>query len=458
MPSYQRKAASLEELREEVLLAFGPEARIVEATRVTRRGVGKWLARDEIEATVEVPEGAAPAGGVDASRLDPAGIAALLADADRGDGAPPRGPAAFGPGETSASGPEPDSRPEPVVPTTAEPAFRALLAAVERSLGVEAPHGDRPHDAEPNGARPGDAAPVDATSREAAPYVVPAVVAADRVTPLAFPELRPALAGGGSVPGKVRARVELTGVADPEAGLADADRSDADSSDADPSDADIVDAVIVDDDAAPRHVVPAAPPPPTRGAIGTIWRDGGGAGDGSGAGGSTGLAIRDPRRATPPAAGDLVLLVGLGDDAIRVAREISAGRGWPVSWVRVTSARRSGRSGTRAASRASVIADRRAALSARADALRLEREVMLAHAATLDDPFTAVAALRPDRVWAVVDASRTAEDTAEWVSRLDERVGVDGLAIVGTSFTRDRGTADRLGLPIAWEEPPEASA
>jgi hypothetical protein len=175
-----------------------------------------------------------------------------------------------------------------------------------------------------------------------------------------------------------------------------------------------------------------------------------------GASGHSGV-VRDPRRAVPPAAGDLVLLVGLGDDALHVAREISAERGWPVSWVRVTAARpgaRTGaRSGARAGARAGVISDRRAALAARADALRLDREVMLAHTADLDDPFTTAAALRPDRVWAVVDASRTFEDSAEWVARLDAALGVDGVAVIGTAFTRDRGTAARLGLPLAWHEP-----
>jgi hypothetical protein len=169
--------------------------------------------------------------------------------------------------------------------------------------------------------------------------------------------------------------------------------------------------------------------------------------------GAVGTNWRDQRGALPPTAGDLVLLVGLGDDAVHVAREVSAGRGWPVSWVRSTTARSGTRAGARAATRAGVIADRRAALAARAEALRLDRAVLLAHTADLDDPFTIPVALRPDRVWAVVDASRTFEDTVEWVHRLDTALGVDGVAIIGTAFTRDRGTAARLGLPLAWHEP-----
>jgi len=363
MPSFLRRAANLEALREDVRLTFGPDARIVEAVRVTRRGVGPWLGRDEIEATIEVPEGAAARGtasggasggasasrapwgdaaagsgallgGVDASRLDPAGIAALLADADRGDAAPAvpgtAGVAgAEGVAGTAGAASGPRATPQP---STAHPAFDALLDDVTRSLGLS------------TAGRP---------ARE-----------------LARSEPRPGPHAGGGP------------------------------------------------DRAPDS----------------------------------------------PAPGDLVLLVGLGDDALHTARAISAERGWPRTWVRATSPRSprgaGGRAGSRtgagagdrSGARAGVIADRRSALAARADALRLGREVILAHAADLDDPFTSPAALRPDRVWAVVDASRTPADTAEWVGRLDETLGVDAIAIIGTAFTHDRGTAKRLGFPVAWQE------
>jgi hypothetical protein len=451
MPSYRRSAASLDELREQVLLAFGPEARIVEAARVTRRGVGPWLARDEIEATIEVPEGAAPAGGVDASRLDRSGIAALLADAESRDlaGAGGGGRDDLDLGDLPArrvadrgldAGTPPKTRPladdrgleavaaartrpvadgaelgdaEPQMPSTSAPAFAALLAAVERSLGVD------------------DAAGAPAT-------------------------LAPATAGHTTSP--TLGALPSTH----------------------PADDDIEDAVVLDDaphQAAPErkdgvHAAVAADhagsvsssasnastsASSTASADDTASSTASAASAGA-AGGRAALGRGAARRVVAPSAGDLVLLVGLGDDAVRVARQISGERGWPAAWVRVTSARATARGGLRGPSRASVIADRRAALSARSDALRLDREVLLAHAATLDDEFSEAAGLRPDLVWAVVDASRAPADTAEWIGRLDTALGVDALAIVGTAFTRDRATAERLGLPVAWSDQPEASA
>lgn len=114
----------------QVLLAYGPEARITEATRVTRKGLGRFLAHEEIEATVIVPDDAAPAGGIDPERVDRAGIAALLADADRADGgAGPAGPTAA----RAAAAIEPAAGPQA---STSSRAFATLLADVERAIAV----------------------------------------------------------------------------------------------------------------------------------------------------------------------------------------------------------------------------------------------------------------------------------------------------------------------------------
>jgi len=130
MPSFRRKAASLEELRMQVLLAYGPEARITEATRVTRKGLGRFLAHEEIEATVIVPDDAAPAGGITPERVDRAGIAALLADADRADG----GSGTAGPPiARGAAAAEPAAGPQA---STSSRDFAALLADVERAIAV----------------------------------------------------------------------------------------------------------------------------------------------------------------------------------------------------------------------------------------------------------------------------------------------------------------------------------
>lgn len=128
MPSFRRKASSIDELRMQVLLAYGPEARITDATRVTRKGLGRFFAHEEIEATVVVPDDAAPAGGVAVERVDRVGIAALLADADEGDG-----------GRTGGSEARADASEQRDAAgdaaSTASRSFAALLADVERALG-----------------------------------------------------------------------------------------------------------------------------------------------------------------------------------------------------------------------------------------------------------------------------------------------------------------------------------
>ncbi|MCM3657514.1 hypothetical protein M3147_09655 [Agromyces mediolanus] len=114
----------------QVLLAYGPEARITEATRVTRKGLGRFLAHEEIEATVIVPDDAAPAGGIAPERVDRAGIAALLADADRADG----GSGTAGPPiARGAAAAEPAAGPQA---STSSRDFAALLADVERAIAV----------------------------------------------------------------------------------------------------------------------------------------------------------------------------------------------------------------------------------------------------------------------------------------------------------------------------------
>ncbi|WP_166760209.1 hypothetical protein [Frigoribacterium faeni] len=84
---------SLEALRAEVRAVHGPGARIVAAQKVTVGGVAGLLARKHYEVTVEVPD---PRTDVPVARVtitppaSRAGIAALLADADAGDGPEPR--------------------------------------------------------------------------------------------------------------------------------------------------------------------------------------------------------------------------------------------------------------------------------------------------------------------------------------------------------------------------------
>ncbi|MFB6610602.1 hypothetical protein ACFCVO_09805 [Agromyces sp. NPDC056379] len=323
MQSFRRRAKNLDELRDEVLADFGPAARIVDATRITRKGVGRFFAADEVEATIEIPTSpaatgysglrgtAAPAAqpaaaGFSGDGIDRAGIAALLAHADRAD-------------DGAAVDP----------PSTASPAFAALLESVERGLGL---------------------APSAAREPEPVAYLP------DPDPPIRLLELT---AGSGIG-------------------------------------------------------TPAGPPP--------------------------------RRIALDPAPGDLVLFVGLGDDAASTAAAIASSAA--TSGTSTSTGIDHRTSGSTAGE--SAITGRRDALVQRAESIGHGRAVFVAHAASLDEGFDALAELRPDETWAVVDASRTPADTAEWVSRLAAAVGVHALAVIGTSLTRDAEAVHRLGLPIGW--------
>ncbi|WP_213814905.1 hypothetical protein [Glaciihabitans sp. dw_435] len=158
------------------------------------------------------------------------------------------------------------------------------------------------------------------------------------------------------------------------------------------------------------------------------------------------LELSDPglisSYATP---GDLVLFVGLGQDALTVARAMSrSGRHSDL------------RSGGGISLRGSApITDRRAALTARAEAVIRKRWVFVAFG--LDDTEVYADLLRAigaDQVWAVVDAGRKPDDTERWVLGLGDAVGVDALAVVGAHRTTTPETVARLGVPIGWIEAP----
>jgi hypothetical protein len=85
VPQYVLKGAALDALTREAVALYGPEARIVRAERVLDGGLRGLLGRRHIEATVLVPEPAAP--GVPHALAGRAGIAALLDDADRAEAA-----------------------------------------------------------------------------------------------------------------------------------------------------------------------------------------------------------------------------------------------------------------------------------------------------------------------------------------------------------------------------------
>jgi hypothetical protein len=172
---------------------------------------------------------------------------------------------------------------------------------------------------------------------------------------------------------------------------------------------------------------------------------------------STGLPVSEP--AVPDVSGvvrvpgvdpgDLVLVVGLGDDALRVAHSL-AHIGTP-SDVRV--------GGILMVSDTDPVVDRRTALGARAEAVNAERAVVVAfglspdlEAMSADNLRALLGPLGADWIWAVVDVSRKPQDTERWVGAVRAAVGVDALAVVGSEFTATPHTASMLNIPVGWAD------
>ena len=142
--------------------------------------------------------------------------------------------------------------------------------------------------------------------------------------------------------------------------------------------------------------------------------------------------------------GDLVVLVGLGEDAMDAALAMSTAAGG--SDVRTA--------GELSAYGHLHIDGRQSATAARAHAVLTERTVLVAFglgkARNALARVQSVAALSADQVWVVVDAGRKHEDTARWVRVLSAQLNVTAVAVVGAAETGSPETVNGLGLPVGW--------
>lgn len=153
---------------------------------------------------------------------------------------------------------------------------------------------------------------------------------------------------------------------------------------------------------------------------------------------------------TPPSPltkpGDLVLLVGLGDDAMEPALAISIAAGGCD--VRTA--------GALTAFGHLHVSSKQGATAARAAAVQARKSLLLAfglrHPSDVASNAALILTLGSDQVWAVVDARRKPEDTAAWLAVLRERVAVDALAVVGSGETLSPGTVTGHGLPVGWQD------
>ncbi|TFD65260.1 hypothetical protein [Cryobacterium ruanii] len=165
-----------------------------------------------------------------------------------------------------------------------------------------------------------------------------------------------------------------------------------------------------------------------------------------------------PKLARPPVPapltrpGDLVLIVGLEQDPITVARLM----------LRVAGAGELRISGAVANDQIERVDDRRGAVLARALGVEIGHSTFIAYGI---EPSTDViaraatlAAIGADQVWVVVDASRKTEDTIRWVNLVVTVVQVHAVAALGRQFTTSPATVDDLGLPVEWMDGRVAAA
>ncbi|WP_349903494.1 hypothetical protein [Parafrigoribacterium humi] len=144
--------------------------------------------------------------------------------------------------------------------------------------------------------------------------------------------------------------------------------------------------------------------------------------------------------------GDMVIVIGLGQDALPVAKKMAQA----VGRAEITT------SGTLDATGLARVADRRDALLARARGVERRETLFVAVGITsggahASSQATAIAQLRGDQIWAVVDASRKQEDTARWIRKVSSVVQLDAVVGIQHDATMTPETVNTLGLPVTWE-------
>jgi len=164
----------------------------------------------------------------------------------------------------------------------------------------------------------------------------------------------------------------------------------------------------------------------------------------------SGAGLPVPRQEVPAplgGAGDLVIVIGLGQDALLVCESMAAAAGFSAQALRVAGAVDGsgvGRAG-----------DRRAVATARAAGVLAGHPIFLAYGlgrgvSEIARHTTLIAALAPDQLWVAVDAGRKAEDTAAWVGEVRAAAMVDAVAVEGLEGTATPQTVNALGLPVGW--------
>lgn len=143
-------------------------------------------------------------------------------------------------------------------------------------------------------------------------------------------------------------------------------------------------------------------------------------------------------------AGNLVVLLGIGRDAIETAVGMSIA---------------SGGADVRTAGELNAyghlhVDGRLSATAARAQAVLTGQTVLVAFGlgkpTDVETRLPLIRSLYADQMWLVVDAGRKPEDTAAWTRTVTDTLPVNALAVTGAADTLTPRTVNGLGIPIGW--------
>ncbi len=399
MPNHYRlKGATLEEIRLKAELQHGPKARVVSAERVISPGIAGLFAGDHFEAMIEVPAGYEEINGkkVFTAEIMPDPIVVAAAGAGAGAGAG----SAAGPDRTAGKGSlrsvfrRPQASPAPAAGPSAAPDPAVPLV---RSAPAPLP-----------GVGVGSAEVPAARSHQLQNSAIAALL--EEADAAEMTMHRPVKAGVSTESPDFAELLEQlgSGLRSQAGPASDARGGSGGSSTAD----------------APARPVPSASTVPA-------------------------ASPASPQAASPVPAplsgvGDLVVLIGLGEDALDTALAMSTAAGGADV-----------RTGGKLSAYGHLHVDgRQGATAARAQAVLTERTVLVAYglgrageAATRIHP---IAALGADQFWVVVDAGRKQADTERWVRVLAEQLPIEAVAVIGIAETGTPETVNRLELPVGW--------
>jgi len=159
-----------------------------------------------------------------------------------------------------------------------------------------------------------------------------------------------------------------------------------------------------------------------------------------------------PRKSKRPvvllrAPGDLIVIAGIGEDALIVATALAQAA--PIAQVAV--------GGAVLEVGTARVGDRRTAFAARARGIENGRATIVAYGIDPGDSefaadMASLSGIRPDQLWLAVDASRKPEDTHRWVTALAMSLPVQAIAVLRSAWTSTPESVRTLGLPEGWSD------